>query len=209
MEASLMRLLLATYNPGKAAEMRALLEDLDLELVTPQQLGLEVDVEENGVTYAENAALKARAFAHASGILTLADDSGLEVEALGGLPGLHSHRYSTKPNASDADRRSLLLQRLHGQPRPWRAHFHCTVCICVPQGELYFSEADCPGEIIPEERGDNGFGYDPIFLIPGMHRTMAELEMQEKNSLSHRALAIIKARPRLTDLISANKDDAP
>lgn len=199
------KLLLATYNPGKAAEMQALLEDLSLELVTPQQMGVKLEVDEDGATYAENAALKARAFARAAGILTLGDDSGLEVDALGGSPGLHSHRYSSKPNASDADRRAMLLQRLDGKPRPWRAHFHCAVCICTPEGELYFAEADCPGEIIPEERGENGFGYDPIFLLPNLGKTMAELEMEEKNHLSHRALAVLKAKPRLTELISALK----
>jgi XTP/dITP diphosphohydrolase len=206
------RLLLATNNPGKLVEMQDLLKDLAIELVNPQQIGLRLEVDETGITYAENAALKARAFARASGSLTLADDSGLEVDALGGSPGLHSHRFSSKPNASDADRRARLLEHLQGQSRPWRAHFHCTVCICTPMqseldGELVFSGADCQGEIIPQERGQSGFGYDPIFLLPYLQRTMAELSLPEKNRLSHRALAIIRIRPWLTELINTKKGD--
>jgi XTP/dITP diphosphohydrolase len=99
-------------------------------------------------------------------MLTLGDDSGLEVDALGGLPGIRSARFSPRPGATDADRRLYLLQRLQGHPRPWTARFRCTVALATPQGELYFAQGECPGEIIPDERGHNGFGYDPIFLLP-------------------------------------------
>lgn len=201
------KLLLATSNPGKLHEMRLLLEGLPIELFTPAQIGLDIDVDESGQTYAENAARKAQAYALASGLLTLADDSGLEVDALGGQPGLRSARYAPQPGATDADRRRYLLARLEGCPRPWTAHFHCTVALASPQGELRFAEGDCYGEIIPVERGTNGFGYDPVFLLPELGKTMAELLSHEKNRLSHRARAVQAALPVLTDLISAAGQD--
>lgn len=182
-------LLLASNNPGKLEELRSLLGGWPrLELVTPAELGLAVEVPEIGKDYAENAALKARAFAEASGLPALADDSGLEVDALGGRPGLNSARIA--PTA--AERRMLLLTWLAGKPRPWKAVFRSTVCLAVPIGEIYFAEGECQGEISPEERGRGGFGYDPIFIVEGLGRTMAELTLAEKNRLSHRARAVEK-----------------
>jgi len=194
------KLLLASNNPGKLVEIQALLADTSFELLLLRDLGVELAEEESGSTYAENAVIKARAGALASGLITLADDSGLEVAVLGGKPGLHSARYSRKPGASDADRRAKLLQELDKYSRPWQASFHCAVAIVTPTSKLYLSEGECPGEIIPEERGQHGFGYDPIFLISGLNRTMAELNMEEKNQISHRALALKKLKPILTDL---------
>jgi len=194
------KLLLASNNPGKLVEIQALLADTSFELLLLRDLGVELAEEESGSTYAENAMIKARAGALASGLITLADDSGLEVAVLGGKPGLHSARYSRKPGASDADRRAKLLQELDKYSRPWQASFHCAVAIVTPTSKLYLSEGECPGEIIPEERGQHGFGYDPIFLISGLNRTMAELNMEEKNQISHRALALKKLKPILTDL---------
>ncbi len=191
------QLLIATNNKGKVIEIQALLADIDYELVTPAQINLNLEVEEDGATYAENAAKKAVAFARASGLISLADDSGLEVDALGGAPGLHSARYSLKPGASDADRRAYLLQNLRGEPRPWMARFRATVAVATPQGDVELTEGTCPGEIIPEERGMGGFGYDPIFLLQDIGLTMAELSMDEKNRLSHRARAVLAARPIL------------
>lgn len=204
----MMRILIASNNRGKLVEIQALLNPAsglaDVELVLPHQLGLAIDVVEDGQTYAQNATLKAQAFyravkelpAHSAGrLILLADDSGLEVDALGGKPGLHSARYSPKPGATDADRRAFLLQNLAGMPRPWLAHFHCTVALVSPGGEFAYAEGDCPGEICPDERGSNGFGYDPIFLLPELGRTMAELTMPEKNELSHRARAVKAALP--------------
>jgi len=190
-------LLVATGNPGKLIEIQSLLNDIRIELVTPDEIGISVSVVENGDTYEENAALKARAFALASGLMTLADDSGLEVDVLNGLPGIRSARFSPLPNATDADRRTYLLNMLKIHPRPWQAHFHCTVAIATPLGALYYSQGNCPGEIIPDERGNNGFGYDPIFLLPEMGLTMAELTMDQKNRLSHRARAVKAALPIL------------
>jgi XTP/dITP diphosphohydrolase len=196
------KLILSTTNPGKIRELKALLFDFPAALVTPLDLGLDLTVVEDGETYAENAARKALAYARAAGLLALADDSGLEVNALDGLPGLHSARFSIQPGATDADRRALLLERLQGQPRPWIAHFHCTVALAVPGGEVRFAEGDCPGEIIALERGQNGFGYDPIFLLPELGRTMAELSMEEKNRWSHRARAVRAARTVLAEMIT-------
>lgn len=203
----MVELLIATNNPGKVIELQALLEVLPVKVVTPHEVGIELDVVENGLTYTENAALKALAFGSASGLLTLADDSGLEVAALDGQPGLHSRRFSPLAGASDADRRQYLLSRLVGKPRPWTACFRCSVAILEPQEvarpepHYYFAEGTCPGEIIPEERGDNGFGYDPIFLLAELDKTMAELSMAEKNRLSHRARAILDAIPLLETIL--------
>jgi XTP/dITP diphosphohydrolase len=191
------KLLIATNNKGKVKELQDLLKDAGLELVTPADINLNLDVEEDGETYAENATKKAIAFAHASRLISLADDSGLEVDALGGAPGLYSARYHPKPGANDADRRAYMVENLRGNPRPWTAHFHATIAIAVPDQDVHIVEGNCYGEIIPEERGTGGFGYDPIFLFPELNKTMAELAMEEKNRLSHRAKAAINAIPFL------------
>lgn len=193
------QLLIATNNRGKVAEIQALLSGLALELVTPEQIGLRLEVAEDGQTYAENARLKALTFAQASGLISLADDSGLEVDALGDRPGLHSNRFGPQPS-SEAGRRAFLLAQLAGHPRPWTARFRATVAVADPTGAVQLTEGICEGEILPEERGANGFGYDPLFLIPEMGRTMAELSLDEKNRLSHRARAVQQAIPILRDL---------
>lgn len=196
-------LLLATNNTGKLREIQAVLENLGIQLLTPKSTGLQLEVVEDGETYAENAARKALAFARASNLLSLADDSGLEVAALDGAPGLHSARFSPKPGATDADRRALLLQCLQAHARPWRARFHCTVALAAPDGWVGFAEGNCPGEIIPVERGQNGFGYDPIFLVVEKGLTMAELTMAEKNQLSHRGRAVLAAIPLIQKKIAS------
>ncbi|MFZ5858976.1 MAG: RdgB/HAM1 family non-canonical purine NTP pyrophosphatase [Chloroflexota bacterium] len=196
-----MKLLLSTNNKGKLRELQAILADMPIELLTPADLGLSLDVDEDGSTYAENAAKKALAFAKASGLICLADDSGLEVDALNGAPGLYSARYSSKPGATDADRRQFLLQNLADQPRPWTARFRATVAVAGPEGGVQIAEGTCEGQIIPDERGTGGFGYDPIFLLDGLTQTMAELPEETKNRLSHRARAVQAARPILMKLI--------
>jgi XTP/dITP diphosphohydrolase len=194
------KLLIATNNKGKVKELQELLKELDIKILIPSDLNLMLEVEEDGTTYAENASKKAVAFAKASGLTSLADDSGLEVDILDGAPGLYSARYSPDPNANDADRRLYLLQNLKGKPRPWNAHFHATIAIAQPAGNVQFSIGNCYGQIIPEERGTGGFGYDPIFFISELEKTMAELEMEQKNLVSHRALAVINALPILRPL---------
>lgn len=195
------RLLIATRNPGKLREIQSLMEGINISLVTLDMVGISTDVAETGSSYEENSALKAAAYVHLANLVTMADDSGLEVDALNGQPGIRSARFLPLPNASDADRRSYLLDLLKAYPRPWTAHFHCTVAIAAPPGRIYYAQGNCPGEIIPTERGTNGFGYDPIFLIPGTGLTMAELNMTEKNMLSHRARAVKAALPILHALL--------
>ena len=195
------RLLIATNNKGKVKELRDLLKDTGIELVTPADINLNLDVIEDGHTYAENATKKAIAFAQASDMISLADDSGLEVDALDGAPGLYSARYSPKPGASDADRRAYLLVNLKNKPRPWLAHFHATIAIATVEKTVQLAEGNCYGEIIHEERGTGGFGYDPIFLFPELGKTMAELDMEQKNRLSHRARAVMNAIPILEKLL--------
>ncbi len=186
----MLRLLLATNNPGKVEEFKDLLKGSNLELVTPAYIGLDLKVEESGSTYTENAMLKAKSFSLISGLWTLADDSGLEVDALGGLPGLHSARYIGREGATDYDRRNWLLHNLQGKPKPWNAQFRCAIALIGPSGSVHTAEGICSGEIISSERGNNGFGYDPIFKTTALGKTMAELNMQEKNQISHRAHAI-------------------
>ncbi len=196
-------LLLATNNPDKIREIQAIFESmhLDIRLVTPADIGLHLDVTEDGKTYAENALKKAQAFSHAALMPALADDSGLEVNVLNGAPGVFSHRFSPVPHATDADRRRYLLQILQKRPRPWLARFHCTVAIVAPhfkRAELF--DGQCRGIVIPEERGTGGFGYDPIFLVPELGKTMAQLDMEEKNQISHRARALRAAEEALETL---------
>ena len=191
------KLLLATTNKGKIRELHAILDGLGFDLVTPADIGLNLDVHEDGSTYAENAAKKAIAFAQASGLTCIADDSGLEVDALDGAPGLFSARYSPKPGATDKDRRDFLIRNLADKPRPWTARFRATVAVAGPGGGVEWAEGICEGEIIPEERGTGGFGYDPIFFMPELNQTMAELSEETKNRLSHRARAVQAALPIL------------
>jgi XTP/dITP diphosphohydrolase len=194
------KLLLASNNLGKIREMHAILQEIDWEILTPADMGIQMEIQEVGSTYAENASLKALSLARRSGILSLGDDSGLEVEALSGAPGLHSRRFLPDPQATDTDRRIYLLEKLAEFPRPWLAHFHCTLALAAPEGVVQLSTGDCWGEIIPQERGDSGFGYDPIFFLPEMGKTMAELTLEEKNQVSHRARALRAAIPALLEI---------
>ncbi len=177
--------------------MRELLSGSGFNLLTPSNLDISLDVEESGQTYEENAALKARAFASASGLLALADDSGLEVDALGGAPGVRSARYSD--SGSDRDNVDLLLHNLQGVPEDARtARFVCVVAIAESSGNVDYCRAECEGTILTERRGTLGFGYDPVFLPEGRDVTMAQLPLDEKNLISHRGRAVKKAIPVLT-----------
>ena len=190
------KLLLGTRNRGKQDELITLLSNLRLEILTPQQMGISIEVEETGTTYSENARLKALAYASHSGRWSLSDDSGLEVEALDGAPGLRSARLGGE-GKSDTDRRRLLIEMLADHSRPWEARFRATVSLAGPTGEFEVAVGQCTGEIITEERGTEGFGYDPIFLIHELGKTMAELGMEEKNQFSHRARALKALLPAL------------
>ena len=183
-----MTLLLATNNPGKVREMRRLLAGEPFEVVTPADLGIALDVAEDGEGYAENATLKARAFAQAGGCLALADDSGIEVDALGG-PGPRSARYGG-PGLDDAGRTQLMLRALEGLPDGARGgRYHAVVAIAWPEGRVECFEGTWEGSIGRELRGENGFGYDPIFRTPD-GRSAAELSAGDKDAVSHRGQAV-------------------
>jgi len=198
----MIKLLLATNNQGKLAELRSLLNGLNIDLLSPADLDIKVQVKERGTNYLENAVLKAAIFAQASQTWTLADDSGLEVEALDGAPGLYSARYAPQPGANDKDRRRYLVQNLDKHPHPWKAAFHSVVALVGPEGSPIVTRGICQGEIIPEGRGMGGFGYDRIFQLEGSERTMAELSPEQKNSLSHRGKAVGKLIPVLQGLFA-------
>jgi XTP/dITP diphosphohydrolase len=186
------KLLLATNNEAKVREYRDLLRDLTFELVTSAELGMINIVNEVGESLEENARLKATASAARSQLLALADDSGLEVDALGGEPGRLSARYAGE-QASDRDRISYLLVKLEGVPWERRsARFRCVIAIATPGGKVEFCSGECLGIITFEPRGEGGFGYDPIFYLPELGRTMAELTLEIKNQVSHRGQAARK-----------------
>jgi len=189
------RLLVASTNPGKLRELSSLLAGLDLEIADLRSLGLALEVPEEGPDYASIARFKAETYARASGLWTLADDTGLEVDALGGAPGLRSARLS----GDDVSRRARLLDLLAAHPRPWSARFRCAAALAGPQGEVAVGQGTCEGEIIAEERGQHGFGYDPLFLVAGTGMTMAELPLPQKNLLSHRARAVHDLMARLAE----------
>jgi len=195
------RLLLATNNAGKIAELRRLLQGCGWELVTPGELGLEIEVDESGQTYEENATRKAVHYAQASGLVALADDSGLEVDALGGRPGVLSARYAG-PNRTDADRVHKLLEELRDVPDNKRtARFRAVIAIAGPDGRVETAEGVVEGRIAHTPRGEDGFGYDPVFLIPDRGRSVAELPAAEKDAVSHRGVAARKARVILESLL--------
>jgi XTP/dITP diphosphohydrolase len=190
-------LLLATGNPGKARELKVLLEGIPFDLVLPQDIGLVCDIEETGATYQDNACIKALAMAKKSGLITLADDSGLEVDALGGEPGVYSSRFGGQ-DASDRQKIQLLVERLEGVPPDKRsARFVCVVAVAEPQMIQATFTGECNGYIAGKPRGKNHFGYDPIFIIPELGTTMAELTENAKNRYGHRAKAVYKARSYL------------
>jgi XTP/dITP diphosphohydrolase len=201
-ECTLTKLLIATNNPGKVREFKALLAGLAVEITFPAQEGLVLEVEESGDTFEENARLKAAAYAQASGLPTLADDSGLEVDALGGAPGVFSARYAG-PGTNDADRYRKLLTALKDVPAGQRlARFRCTVALALPDGTMHTTDGACEGEIGFAPRGQHGFGYDPVFIVAGCTgKTMAELPEDEKNRISHRARAVMAMRPLLTRVL--------
>jgi XTP/dITP diphosphohydrolase len=195
------RLLVATRNPGKLREYEELLAGLPVELTYLESEGIAEDVEETGSSFAENAVLKARRYALISGLLTLADDSGLEVDALGGEPGVHSARYAG-PGATDEDRYRLLLDKMRDVPEGERgARFRCVIAVAEPEGETYTVDGVCEGVIAYSPEGEFGFGYDPVFYMPERGRTMAQLPPEEKNLVSHRARAAQAIRPVLEGLI--------
>ncbi|PXF59535.1 MAG: non-canonical purine NTP pyrophosphatase [Deltaproteobacteria bacterium] len=195
------KLILATRNKGKLKEIQVLLSDLDIDIMSLDEAENTPHVVEDGKTFMENAFKKAKVIAEATGIMALADDSGLEVDALDGAPGVHSARYSGE-NASDASNNEKLLADLKGVPSGKRgAHFSCVIIVYHPSGRWISTEAGCEGEIATNPSGDQGFGYDPVFYIPSIKRTMAQLSPEEKNSLSHRGKALEKLKAELSGFL--------
>lgn len=192
-----LRLLVATHNPGKAREIRALLDRVPVEVVTLKDLGIAEEVPEEGATLEENAVAKAVAYARLSGLWTLADDSGLEVDALGGEPGVHSKRFAP----TDPERIARLLERLEGVPWERRtARFRCVVALALPGDAVHRAYGTVEGRIAFRPAGSGGFGYDPIFFLQRLGRTLAQLSPEEKNAVSHRGRAVRAIRALLDTL---------
>lgn len=193
------KLVLATNNPGKLREFQELLGDGSFELATPSQLGIPFDPDETGSSFEENAKIKATAAARLSGLTALADDSGLEVDYLDGRPGVYSARYAggdrTDPSLTDEERVDVVLREMEGVPDEQRAaRFRAVIAIATPEGDVRTVDGVFEGRIAHEVRGTHGFGYDPIFLVPELGVTSAELAPERKNQMSHRGQAARKAR---------------
>jgi XTP/dITP diphosphohydrolase len=197
-----MRLVVATTNPGKLKEIIRLLEGLPIEVLSLADYPAMPEVDETGSTFAENAILKAVHAARFTGEMALADDSGLEVDALGGRPGINSSRFAG-PGATDAQRNRLLLEKMKDVPDEERtARFRCVAALASPSEDSQTFDGVCEGRILREPRGDNGFGYDPLFYLPDHGKTMAELPSELKNRISHRAKAMVAARVAVVKMVA-------
>ena len=190
-----MKLIIASNNAHKLIEIKAILGGMFDEIVSMREAGIEHETIEDGATFMENAEKKAREIAGLSGCCALADDSGLCVDALGGAPGVHSARYTGNHDDSDADRYNLLLRNLGGRDDR-AARFVCSLCCAFPNGDVLTAEGTCEGTILSAPRGENGFGYDPVFCPDGFDCSMAELTMEEKNAISHRGKALAQFRQK-------------
>lgn len=184
-----MKVILASKNQHKLTELSAILSQLGFEIALESEYGLDIDVEETGTTFEENSFLKADAVMKASGLPVLADDSGLMVDALDGAPGVYSARYGHK--ASDKERTAYLLENMKDVPEERRgAKFVCVITCLFPDGRKIVARGECPGVIARAPHGENGFGYDPVFYLPELGMTYAELPSKQKNAISHRARAL-------------------
>lgn len=184
-----MKVILASKNQHKLTELSAILSQLGFEIALESEYGLDIDVEETGTTFEENSFLKADAVMKASGLSVLADDSGLMVDALDGAPGVYSARYGHK--ASDKERTAYLLENMKDVPEERRgAKFVCVITCLFPDGRKIVARGECPGVIARAPHGENGFGYDPVFYLPELGMTYAELPSEQKNAISHRARAL-------------------
>jgi len=192
-----MKFALATANPGKIREIREILSGSDVELVSREELGIYFEVEETGSTFFENAFIKAKAVSEASGLPAIADDSGLIVDALDGEPGVYSSSYGGE-ELEGSQRYLYLLEKMKNKEQR-RAKFVCTIVCVFPDGSYISAEGECAGQIAAAPRGSGGFGYDPVFLVDGISKTMAELSQEEKNQVSHRGAALRRFARRLKE----------
>ena len=197
-----MKVVLASQNKHKLAEIQAILSRFDMELVLQSELGLHVDVEETGASFEENSMLKARAVVEATGLPAIADDSGLCVDVLGGGPGIYSARYGAPECVTDRDRLNHLLENLRGVRSEERtARFVCVITLLRPDGSSLIARGSCEGLITFEPRGEDGFGYDPVFYVPAMGCTFAQMGAERKNAISHRANALMRLERMLEEEI--------
>ena len=186
-----MKIVLASKNQHKLKEISKITEKFGMELVLQSQLGVDIDVEENGSTFEENSLIKAEAVMKATGLPALADDSGIAVDALNGEPGIYSARYGFDPTLDDWGRLQLLLKNMEAVPEGQRqAKFVCVITMVTPEGQKIQARGEVHGELLREARGENGFGYDPVFYYPPLGKTTAEMSAEEKNRVSHRANAL-------------------
>lgn len=199
-----MKFVLATQNPKKLEEMQAVLESLGVEIVSQAELGVKIEVEETGETFAENSLLKAKAVMEATGLPAIADDSGLCVDALNGAPGVYSARYGGE-GLTDEDRYMLLLEVLRGQTDR-RAHFHTTITCAFPDGDVLTADGDCHGTIAFAPMGNDGFGYNPVFFVPEKRKTFAQMTLAERSAISHRGKALRVFRAELEEYLK-NKEE--
>lgn len=197
-----MKFVLASNNKGKLKEMREILSQLGIEVLSQQEAGIAVEPEETGTTFAENALIKARAAMEASGLAAIADDSGIVVEALGGAPGVYSARYGDC--SSDEERVQLLLKNMENEEQR-AAKFVSNIAVVFPDGAELVTAGECCGELTREPRGENGFGYDPIFYMDRFGRTLAEVSAEEKNAVSHRGRALRAMKEKLTEYFEEKK----
>ena len=196
-----LKFVLASNNPGKLREMKDILSELGIDVLSQKEAGISSEPEETGTTFEENAAIKARAAMELSGLPALADDSGIVVDALGGAPGVYSARYGGCN--TDEERTGLLLKNMEKEEHR-DAKFVSCIAVAFPNGDVLITRGECAGELTYEPRGENGFGYDPIFFMERFGKTLAEVSAEEKNSVSHRGRALRAMKERLADYFKEN-----
>lgn len=196
----MMKLVLASKNEKKLVELRNILMQMGVEVVSESEVGVDVEVEETGSTFEENAALKAKAVMQASGLPAIADDSGLMVDAMNGAPGVYSARYGGE-GLDDTSRYRLLLENMRGQ-LDRRCKFVSAICCAFPNGDLVTARGECAGTIAFAPKGEGGFGYDPIFFVPALKKTFSELTQEEKNEISHRGNALKEFKNELENYLN-------
>ncbi|HWS42525.1 MAG TPA: RdgB/HAM1 family non-canonical purine NTP pyrophosphatase [Pseudoflavonifractor sp.] len=194
-----MKMVLASKNAHKLAELSSILSQQGVEVVLESDAGVDVDVEETGTTFEANALLKARAVMEATGLPAIADDSGLCVDALNGAPGVYSARYGG-PGLDDAGRYKLLLENMRGM-LDRRCRFVSCICCCFPGGDTLTARGECHGTLAYVPKGEDGFGYDPVFFVPGLKKTFAQLAPEEKNTISHRGVALEQFAEKLREYL--------
>ena len=196
-----MKLVLASKNKKKLVELNSILNQLGIEVCSEAEAGVDIDVEETGTTFEENSLLKAEAVMKASGLPAIADDSGLCVDALQGAPGVYSARYGGE-GLDDMGRTRLLLENMRGAFGPRTAKFVSVITCCFPNGDVISARGECPGTIAFAPMGEGGFGYDPVFFVPHLKKTFAQLTAEEKNAISHRGKALEAFKVKLEEYLN-------